>query len=127
MKIITLTLSITILFIVGCGPSDNTDSNESATNELKTGGIYATRNDEGKYSLSKILVLEDEAIHIRLYNEEFDEIPKSVSSDDLTFLLGHAPMARKGFLSDDPKFVTLESVSDSELAGYRMYIDAMKQ
>ena len=118
--------------LLGCGvrndgtKASNTKRTDAAAVEIKIGGIYAAKNDEGKYTLTKILALDDVAVHARLYNEEFDELPTSVTSNDLTFLIGHAPMAREGFLAEHRDLVTVEPVTDSELEGYRLYVESMR-
>jgi hypothetical protein len=133
MKLVAHSVVLALLCnILGCGaPSDGPSTHKAipkdATKmELMTGGIYAAKNDEGKYTLTKILVLDDLAVHARFYNEEFDDLPTTVSSDDLTFLIGHAPLAREGFLSEHRDLVTVEDVSESELEGYRLYLEAMR-
>ena len=82
----------------------------------------------GKYVITKVLALDDFAVHARFYNEEFTDLPDTVSSDDLTFLIGHAPMAREGFMKDEePILITVENVSEKELEGYKLYLDAMRE
>ena len=93
--------------------------------ELKRGGIYAAKNDEGRYTLTKILALDDMAVHVRFYNEVFDELPANVSSGDLSFMIGQAPLALEGFLAEKQELVAVEDVSESELDGYRIYLEAM--
>lgn len=133
MSHITRTVAFILLCtLIGCGARStgtsegSTTPTDATTVELKAGGIYATKNENGKYTLTKILALDDVAVHARFYKEEFDEVPTSISSNDLTFLIGHAPMAREGFLAEHPDLVTIEPVSDSELEGYRLYLDAMR-
>ena len=121
-----------LLFIVGCDSkkseaSDIKYSSEAMLNELKVGGVYVSKNEKGKFTVTKILVLDEFAVHARFYNEEFDEIPSEISTNDLTFLIGHAPVAREGFLKEDPKLIATEKVSDDELEGYKLYLEAMRE
>ena len=130
MKIMT-TFLLAALCILGCsnhndGTSESNASDTSTELTLSAGGIYASKNEAGKYTLTKILALDAETVHARFYNEEFDELPTEVSSGDLTFLLGHAPLARKGFLAEHRDLVTVEDVSESELEGYKIYLEAMQ-
>lgn len=133
MSRITHTLAFILLCtLIGCGARNagtsagNATPTDATSMELKAGGIYAAKNENGKYTLTKLLALDDVAVHVRFYNEEFDEVPTRISSNDLTFFIGHAPMAREGFLTEHPDLVAVEPVSDSELEGYRMYLDAMR-
>ena len=95
--------------------------------ELRAGGLYASKNEAGKYTITKILVLDEIAVHARFYNEKFDRIPIELSSSNLTFLIGHVPMAREGFLREEQHLIVVEKVSDSELEGYRLYLEAMRE
>ena len=95
--------------------------------ELKAGGVYASKNEEGKFSITKILALDEFVVHARFYNEEFDSMPAFVSTSDLTFLIGHAPMAKEGFLKDEQHLIASEGVTDAELAGYKLYLEAMRE
>lgn len=90
------------------------------------GGVYASKSEEGPYRITKILALTDSAVHVRFYNEEFDEIPKTISTADLSSLIGHAPITREGFQKGKHHHIVTEKVSDSELEGYRLYLEAMK-
>jgi hypothetical protein len=41
----------------------------SASGELRAGGLYSTEDGKGQFSVVKILVLEPDAVHIRIYKE----------------------------------------------------------
>ena len=99
---------------------------KTTTIELTEGGVYASRNKEGKFRITKILALDKSAVHVRYYNEQFDEVPDSVSTTNLTFSIGHAPVARDGFLMEERHLIATEQVSDSELEGYKIYLEAMR-
>ncbi len=127
----TLIIFCAALFIVGCdskesGAPDTKPSLEAMKTELKVGGVYASKNEEGKFTITKILALDEFAVHARFYNKEFDEIPSEISTKDLTFLIGHAPLAREGFLKDGQQLISTEEVSDDELEGYKLYLEAMR-
>lgn len=120
------------LLISGCDsrPADAPQTQtppEAMQTELKTGGIYASMTENGKFSLSKILALDESAVHVRFYYEEFDEVPESISSRNLTFLIGHAPLAREGLLERGQHLITTEDVSDEEFEGYKLYLEAMSE
>jgi hypothetical protein len=81
----------------------------------------------------KILVLEPEAVHVRIYKQTFLTRPASVDPKSLTlgaiddkdgFSIGHLPLSRQTFASWDPVFLSQQSVSDEELEGYKMWKDA---
>ncbi|WP_282089769.1 hypothetical protein [Aquimarina algiphila] len=118
MRIISkLILIIGVFVMTGCSEKSN---------DLVVGGLYITQNDNGFYSVSKILALDEFAAHIRMYSDEFKTKPNDLNSADLNFLIGHAPMAKEGFLMDKPVLLKVEKVSKEELEGYNYYLDAMK-
>ena len=52
------------LLIAGCDSSepkaaDTEPSPEARQTELKAGGLYASKNDEGKFTITKILALDE--------------------------------------------------------------------
>jgi hypothetical protein len=104
--------------------------------ELKEGGLYAIKDEDGSYSVSKILKLDDEVVHVRMYSNRFDALPTDLDPTSLYMAgldkkpeerlgIGHAPMARAGFLSDQPVLIKVVPVTDDELEGYRYYMEAM--
>lgn len=40
---------------------------------------------------------------------------------------GHRSMAREGFLKDGQRLIATEEVSEDELAGFRIYLEAMRE
>ena len=93
--------------------------------DIQRGGVYATKNKDGTYAISKVLELDDSAVHLRFFNEKFPTIPQKIETAKLTYLIGHAPLAKKGFWNDSPTLITVEPVSEDELAGYKIYLEAM--
>jgi len=85
------------------------------------GGLYAGKKPDGSgYIISKVLAV-DFAVHVRIYREEFVELPPELGSARLTVAVGHAPMSVGGW---DHTQVLLgrETVTEDELAGYRHYM-----
>lgn len=104
--------------------------------QVVEGGLYYWPSEEDTFSVSKVLVIDDFAFHIRIYANKFDDPPLHVSSPDLSlgggldsphgFGIGHAPIAKEGFLGKPTFFIRQESVCEEELEGYRYYLDAMQ-
>ncbi len=128
-----LVLPVAILVLLGACNS-KVNSNEALgsqtvtkdADEIKVGGLYTFYYDSS-YMVSKVLVSDDYAVHIRTYSNKFITEPTDLSSDTLHIMIGHAPMDPQGFLADHPKLIKVEKVNESELEGYRMYLDAMKK
>jgi hypothetical protein len=130
IKLICLT-AIPFL-ITSCADDKNTPAGNSAISidqpdDLKVGGLYLFQNKDNTYYLTKILVLDDFAVHLRTYNTAFKTKPADVSSDSLTILIDHAPLDKNGFLLDKPELLKVEEVKESELEGYKMYVEAMNK
>ena len=100
------------------------------------GGLYYYPSDGDKFGVSKVLVIDDFAFHIRIYANKFDTPPLDVSSPELSLGgldspdglgIGHAPLAKEGFLGKPTFFICQEPVSEEELEGYRLYLEAMQR
>ena len=128
-KLQFVALCFILLGIAGCEAPSSNDHAEGPTNtpSVQAGGVYATKDDDGKYSISKVLACDEFAVHLRFYNEKFDSIPTEIDTTKLTYFIGHAPLAVEGFLKDSPSLIAVEPVQDEELEGYRLYLDAMNQ
>jgi len=88
----------------------SSDPNITATgilniSDLKVGGVYATKQKDGTFSISKILAIDDFSVHLRMYSNKFILVPKDVSTDSLMILIGHSPLDKQGFLLDSPKLL----------------------
>ena len=105
---------------------------ENALSELREGGYYSIRNGNA-FSVAKILKLEEEIVHVRIYKQKFSERPASIERSKLTlgtihdsdgFGMGHLPLRRKSFAASDPVFLTHSEVKPEELSGYDVWRDA---
>ncbi len=134
MKIfIKLICFITIPFVlVCCSDNKSTSTNESLASTrkldvLKVGGLYILINEDGTYSIAKILVLDDFAVHLRTYSDTFKTKPKDISTESLRILIGHAPLDKNAFLINKPELLKVEEVKESELEGYKVYLESMNE
>jgi hypothetical protein len=93
---------------------------------LQRGGVYATKNQNGQYSISKVLEVDEFAVHLRFYNEKFSSVPTDIDTSTLTYLIGHVPLAVEGFLIEERILITVEDVKEDELEGYKLYLEAMR-
>jgi hypothetical protein len=121
--------------VMACNNSDNSTAKESIpvenktsnpVDDLKVGGLYIIKDNDSSYSVCKILALDDFAVHLRSYKEEFKTAPAKLSSSDLTVMIGHAPIDKTGFIQSQPTLLAIEEVKESELEGYKIYLEAMK-
>lgn len=102
---------------------------------IKVGGLYATQDKDGSWRVMKVLAVDEFAVHLRSYANEFPEQPKDVDPSELTlgglnnpggFGIGHFPVAKEGFFKDNPVLIKVVPVKEEELEGYRLYLEAMK-
>lgn len=125
LKILT---AIAIVFVLGlCLISCSREKNT----EIKEGGIYSINSGDGDIGIVKVLVHEEETIHIRIYKDRFKQRPKKINPKKLTlgsindpdggFGIGHLPIRTSEFLSWIPKLAVESSVTEDELEGYKMW------
>ena len=94
------------------------------------GGLYCSQASDGTFRVLKVLVIDESAVHVRMYAERFQEAPTNVSSSGLSlgslgspggFGIGHAPLSLKGFLAEARTLLAVEAVANEELQGYRIW------
>lgn len=101
---------------------------------LAAGGLYSIEFGDGTYSIVKILAVDDDIVHIRLYKNKFASRPEQVDSSELSlgtiqdedgFGIGHLPISRPEFEAWDPQFLQNEGVTEEELEGYRLWQESV--
>ena len=106
---------------------------KSVSNDWRVGGLYSTADGKGQFSVVKILVLEPNAVHVRIYKQRFSTRPTSIDPASLTlgqlddkegFSIGHLPLSKSSFELWQPVFITQQSVSEGELEGYKAWKEA---
>src|SRR5215471_19456101 len=116
-----------VLLIAACNHS------KSGSNGWRVGGLYSTADGKGQFSVVKILVLEPNAVHVRIYKQRFSTRPTSIDPASLTlgqlddkegFSIGHLPLSKSSFELWQPVFITQQSVSEGELEGYKAWKEA---
>jgi hypothetical protein len=113
------------LLLGGCG-----------TEEWVEGGLYSVPSENGSFSVLKILKLDEEGVHLRLYSNQFPSRPKDVDESKLYMAgmkntrpdeslgMGHAPISRKTFSNWGAEFIKAVPVTDEELDGYKMWLES---
>lgn len=93
------------------------------------GGLYIIRSGSG-FGIVKVLRLEDEVVHLRVYKNKYAAVPAKVNPTTLTlgtihdkdgFGVGHQPTRLKAFLSWKPQFLQHSLVEPEELDGYEYW------
>ena len=129
--VLTVTLSAAAVVIVAAALARQINSGEAdVQQEFTPGGIYTIEDGTGKYGVAKVLVVEPEAVHVRVYKNKFNSRPLEIDPSalslgsvftDTEFGIGHLPLTREGFTNWRPVLVTQMTVTDEELAGYEMW------
>jgi hypothetical protein len=107
-------------------------SSYNAYSELFEGGYYSII-DGDEFAIAKVLKLEPEIVHVRIYKEHFAQRPRAIDPGRLTlgsihdedgFGMGHLPLRIATFHDREPLFITHSAVTASELEGYEMWKEA---
>jgi hypothetical protein len=130
MKILLLcAVPLIVLVLAACG------RRRGATDEIVVGGLYASKSEDGTFRVSKVLAVDDSAVHVRIYENKFQNLPLNLDTSVLSlgglgdpegFGIGHAPIAKSGWLASRV-FLKKEPVRDEELDGYKYYLDEMRK
>ena len=113
--------------LAGCSPAKDSS--------VKEGGLYAARNDNGSYSVLKILKTDDVGVHVKIYSNQFPTLPAKVDESALylagadhktneTLGVEHVPLSRRTFDNWKAAFVQQSTVKESELTGYKTWREA---
>ncbi len=93
-------------------------------------GAYYSFVDGGRFSIAKVLKLEPDKVHIRIYQQHFAERPRSIDPSALTLGagfdrdnlgIGHLPLRLETFMRREPLFLTYKEIEPSELEGYNVW------
>jgi len=104
-------------------------STRSAPSELFEGAYYSII-DGDDIRIAKVLKLEPQIVHVRIYKQHFSQRPRSIDPGALTlgtihdkdgFGMGHLPLRPATFLSSEPMFLTHTEVTARELEGYNFW------
>ena len=104
----------------------------SKTGDLKEGGLYAFKADNGSYSVMKLLKVESGGVHVKIYSNQFDSPPTQVDESKLylaglnhkpdeTLGVADAPISGETFQNYKATFVQQSTVTPEELEGYNIW------
>ena len=96
--------------------------------EIKAGSICTIDDGEGKIGIVKVLVINLEEAHVKLYKNKFEKRPDQVDIKTLDagsgkdgYGIGHMPMDRNIFDNWEPAAIGFEEVTKEELAEYELW------
>jgi len=97
---------------------------------LVVGGLYSVLDEQGHYRTAKVVALDGDGVHLRLYKNRWERRPKAVASRSLAlgtindpdgFGVGHLVLTKKEFGSWKPVFLSREDPTPDELEGYKIW------
>lgn len=114
--------------------SNQIDMNKDRKSNYIEGGLYYKPDENGGYSIIKILKIDNDGYHIRLFSNNFMIPPKSIDEKSLFMAgmnrkpgesmgIGHLPLSRATFIEWNPVFIQKSTVKPDELEGYKMWLD----
>ena len=122
-KIIHLILFISIsMMTFNCGSKDET--------KIRAGSICTVEDGDGKFGVVKVLVIDQQVAHIKIYKNKYDKRPSKIDiralslgsiNDKDGFGIGHVPMEKKGFDNWKPIPIGYEEVTKEDLEGYEIW------
>ena len=98
--------------------------------EPQPGALYTDDDGEGFYRVAKVLVIDKDGVHIRLYKNKWKERPQIIDTNVLSlgsvidkdgFGMGHLPLSKRSFAAWKPMVIGQEEVKKDELDGYDMW------
>jgi hypothetical protein len=106
------------------------------TSVLASGDLVSVVTDDGLFGVVKILAVDEEGVHARLYVQRFKRRPLVGDLGELStspfgpehdnpFSIGHIPLSHRSFIGWEPEIITRgTAVAEAELDGYRMWDEA---
>lgn len=104
----------------------------SKTSGLKEGGLYAFKTDNGSYSVLKLLKVERDGVHVKVYSNQFDSPPTQVDESKLylaglnhkpdeTLGVADVPLTGESFQNYKATYIQQGTVTPQELEGYNTW------
>jgi hypothetical protein len=88
---------------------------------LVEGGIYAQKQRFLRWGVFKVLKLDPEVAHVRLYKNTFRLRPTAKIIPDLDWSVGHVPISRVNVESWAVQLLAQTPVTPDELQGYEIW------
>jgi hypothetical protein len=105
------------------------------SNQVIEGGLYYTPGENGGYAVLKVLKVDPKGVHVRIYSNRYDQAPAKIDESTLYMAsldqkpdeepgMGHAPLSKRTFKAWNVKFIQQSTVTEAELEGYRIWLEA---
>jgi|SRR3990172_4245945 len=120
-KTIIMATVLSLLLLFGCVNAP----------QPQIGGLYSVDDGEGWFRIAKVLVIDKQGVHVRLFKNRWKDRPISVDVSTLSlgtihdkdgFGMGHLPLTKSAFQAWRPVLIKITNVADSELDGYKEWL-----
>ncbi len=105
--------------------------------DLVAGDLCAIQAGEAGFAVLKVLAVDPEGVHVRLYKQRFRSLPTTPDPAELSlgvfkvdgdtsdaFSIGHLPLTREALAVSWPVRIAHRPVLTGELDGYEMWIES---
>lgn len=103
---------------------------------IKAGSICTIDDGNGKFGIVKVLVINEQEAHVKIYKNSYDDRPSQVDIKTLSlgsfndkaggFGIGHVPLEREGFDNWKPISIAYEEVTEDDLVGYEIWKNQLR-
>ena len=98
---------------------------------LKTGDICTVQEGNGWFGVVKVLLIDADRIHVKMYQNKFDTRPEMIDPDSLFMgpvdpeengiTMAHLPYQKSEFNAMKPEVEAYEPVTPEELEAFRIW------
>jgi hypothetical protein len=90
----------------------------------KAGELYTFYDeDDAAFFVVKVLVVDKDAVHARVFDTPFKSAPTEVETSQLEWFVGHTPLDHDVLAELKAVKIGVEAVTEDELEGYRIWKD----
>lgn len=102
------------------------ESNSSMIFEAQIGGYYTSKNDDGTWSIFRMLDFTVYAVQCTLYKEHFDHKPTLAEAVAARPAILHAPMSKAALFNEkELELLGAKPIKGGDLEGYAVYLQQM--
>jgi hypothetical protein len=122
-----------VYFFFAMHENHTTDSSLAA---IQPGSLCTVDDGDGLFRVAKVLLMDDSAVHIRLYANRWKQRPSlaeieqtrlsmgSIENKEEGLGMGHLPLSLKTFAHWKAEPLKVIPVTDDELEGYKLWKEA---
>jgi hypothetical protein len=127
-----LLIGAALIGTLSCGEGASPSTGDPA---VAVGALYSVHDAKAGFRVAKVLVVDERAVHVRVYKNRFEERPVTIDAATLSlgtindkdgFGMGHLPMTRSAFAAWEPVLLQRGSVEPAELEGYEIWRSASR-